>query len=63
MNLKNILKLNIVLFTLILILHIARIITNFEVKFMGNDIPLYVNYIAALITLVLISLNYKALKS
>lgn len=62
MNSKNILTANIILFLIILILHLIRIMTNFEVKFLGYDVPLYVNYMALLIALVFIYFNYKALK-
>lgn len=61
METKNVLKINLVFFALILIVHIIRIITNFQVNVNDYDIPLYFNYIGIIILIILISLNYKLL--
>jgi len=61
MEIKNILKINLVFFSLILIVHIVRIITNFQVKVNNYDIPLYFNYLGIIILIILISLNHKLL--
>ncbi|MBI2148302.1 hypothetical protein HYU23_01355 [Candidatus Woesearchaeota archaeon] len=58
---KLALTVNVVVFSLIFLLHLFRIISGFEVRFGSLIIPNWISYIALVVALVLIYLNYKGL--
>ena len=62
MKTKTITKINIILFSLILLLHLMRIIIRFPVEFNNKLVPLWINYLGIVIIIIFIYLNFKILK-
>jgi len=60
--LKNVLYVNITLFSLVLLLHLTRLLTGFSVRLGSWDVPLWVNAFGALLAAVLLYANYSQLK-
>ena len=52
---------NIVVFSLVFLLHLSRILLNFDLKFANWFVPVWLNYIALVVVGLLIYLNYKGL--
>ncbi len=61
-NLKSVLKLNILLFSLILLVHLYRAIFYFPAQIYGWEVPRWINLIFAVIASIFVAINYKALK-
>lgn len=62
MKLKTLLKINIVLFSLIFLVHLYRLIFYFSVQVSGWEVPIWLNIIAVVIVAIIIWLNYKQMK-
>lgn len=60
-NTKLALTLNLLFLIIILAVHLLRIFTGFYIKIADWVVPVWINIMAAVIILVLIYLNYKAL--
>ena len=60
-NTKLALTLNIVFFVLVLLVHLYRIFTRFDVEFGNWSVPVWLNVVGVVIVLLLLYVNYKAL--
>ena len=60
-NTKLVLTVNLVIFVLIFLLHLIRGFTGFSAQFGNWVVPVWLSGVAALVALVLVYLNYKAL--
>ncbi|MBS3151950.1 hypothetical protein J4230_00920 [Candidatus Woesearchaeota archaeon] len=58
---KLALAINIVVFSLIFLLHLFRIVSNYSAKFGNWIVPMWVSYLALIALAFLIYINYKAL--
>ena len=58
---KLALTVNIVVFSLIFLLHLFRLITGSSAQFAGWTVSMWLSYVALVISAFLIYLNYKAL--
>ena len=52
-------KLNVFFFSLVLLLHLIRLVFGFEVQFAGWNVPLWLSGLAVLVLAFLLYLNYK----
>jgi len=59
---KTALTASLVIFSLIFLLHVIRILTGFHAQMGTWVVPIWLNVIAAIISLVVMYLNYKGLK-
>lgn len=60
-NTKLALTINLVIFILIFLLHLIRIFTGFYAQIGDWIIPLWASWIAVIVSLTLVYINYKAL--
>lgn len=60
-NTKLVLTINLVIFVLISLLHLVRVFTGFYAQIGDFVIPVWFSWIAVLVSLVFVYLNYKAL--
>lgn len=60
-NTKLALTINLVIFIIIFFLHLLRIFYKWDAAIGGWVVPLWLSWIAIIISLVLVYLNYKAL--
>ncbi len=58
-DLKSVLITNIIIFSLIFIIHLIRIITKFHVQFGDFIVPIWINYLVVIISAFIIYTNYK----
>lgn len=58
---RTVLTVNLVIFSLIFLLHLIRIFTGFHAQFGNWIVPIWVSWLAGIISLVVVYLNYKAL--
>ena len=60
-NTKLALTVNIIIFSLIFLLHLYRIITNTTAKFGIWVVPIWISYLGLVVAAILVYINYKGL--
>ncbi|MBI2667343.1 hypothetical protein HYX17_01075 [Candidatus Woesearchaeota archaeon] len=61
-NIKSVLLINIIIFSLILVLHLVRSIIGLNAQIGDFNIPVWLSYIAIIISAYIIYINYKQIK-
>ena len=61
-NIKSVLLINIIIFSLILVLHLVRSIMNLNAQIGDFNLPVWISYIAIIISAYIIYINYKQIK-
>lgn len=62
MDLQTVLKINVALFSLIGLIHLSRLLWQWEVSFAGWDVPLWLNGLFFILAGLLVWVNAKQLK-
>ena len=61
-NIKSVLLINIIIFSLVLILHLIRSVMNLNAQIGNFNIPVWASYVAIIISAYIIYINYKQIK-